>query len=184
MAGPLCIYPDSLPNRYYNMIETPISIRKAGKQDAQVLANIIRQSFRDVAVRFSLSQENAPKHPSNCTKEWIENDEARGVEYFILFQDDIALGCVGLERPKADICYLERLSVLPGMRRKGFGAYLVRHTLACAKSKGAQNVSIGIIAEQTDLKQWYEKFGFVDVATKRFEHLPFQVRFMELKLGD
>jgi N-acetylglutamate synthase-like GNAT family acetyltransferase len=157
-------------------------IREATMEDAEVLANIISESFHNVAKRFALTEDNCPNHPSNCTTAWIESDMARGVQYFILFQSGKPIGCVGLERSNIDVCYLERLSVLPGMRGKHFGLSLVRHALHYAASKGARKISIGIIAEQTELKEWYRTLGFIEVGIKSFPHLPFQVCFMELNL--
>ena len=157
-------------------------IREATLNDRDVLVKIIRDSFRDVAERFSLTSDNCPKHPSNCTSSWIESDIARGVQYFILYMDKNPIGCVGIEYPNTDVCYLERLSVLPEMRGKHFGSRLVQHALDCAASKGTSKVSIGIIAEQTGLKEWYKKFGFVEMQTKSFPHLPFKVCLMEFEM--
>jgi len=39
-------------------------------------------------------------------------------------------------------------------------------------------VSIGIIANDTQLKQWYKKIGFAEGETRKYEHLPFDVMFM------
>jgi N-acetylglutamate synthase-like GNAT family acetyltransferase len=164
-------------------VREKIMIRRATIEDLEVLASIIRGSFRDVAERFSLTQDNCPKHPSNCTTSWVESDMARGVQYFILSQNENPIGCVGLERPSIDVFYLERLCVLPEMRGKNFGGSLVRHALSYATSKGARKVSIGIIAEQTELKEWYKTFGFVEMEIKRFAHLPFQVCFMEFDIS-
>ena len=158
-------------------------IREATIEDSDVLASIISVSFRDVARRFSLTQDNCPKHPSNCTTSWIESDIARGVQYFILFQNGNPIGCVGLESPSVDLCYLERLSVLPEMRGRHFGISLVLNTLDYAAFKGIRKVSVGIIAEHTELKEWYKNLGFVEVGIKRFPHLPFQVCFMEINLN-
>jgi N-acetylglutamate synthase-like GNAT family acetyltransferase len=157
-------------------------IRDASETDRELLTDLIRKSFRDVAERFSLTMDNCAKHPSNCTTSWIEADMTRGVRYFILIVDGKPVGCVGVESPNAAVCYIERLSVLPEMRGKHFGSRLVHHALSHASSKGAQKVSIGIIAEQTELKEWYKKFGFVEVRTKHFQHLPFQVCFMEFEI--
>ena len=73
-------------------------IRKANPEDADSIARIIRESFRDVAVRFSLSAENCPKHPSNCTDGWVQNDIARGVVYYILEHNGTPAGCAALEK--------------------------------------------------------------------------------------
>lgn len=163
-------------------METDFIIRAARFNDCKILADIIRNSFRDVARRFSLTVDNCPKHPSNCTSAWIETDLSRGVQYFILSMNDNPIGCVGIESPSPAICYLERLSVLPEMRGKHFGLALVQHALECVASKGAGKVSIGIIAEQKELKEWYQKIGFIEVQTKIFPHLPFKVCLMELDI--
>ena len=158
-------------------------IREATIEDSEILSEIISESHRDVAERFSLTPENCPKHPSNCTSSWIKADFARGVRYFLMFQEGDALGCTGLEIQSPDVCYLERLSVLPEKRGNRFGVELLRHALDCAVSNGVSKVSIGIIDRYTELKEWYRKLGFIEVGTKTFPHLPFTVCFMELKVG-
>jgi len=154
------------------------TIRVGIQKDVAVLAEIIRISFRDVAERFDLTQENCPTHPSNCTVDWVHKDMDRGVTYFILETEGIASGCVALELASSELCYLERLAVLPRQRRRGFGKALVDCVLAEAERFGAHRVSIGIIAGQTELKNWYQKIGFVETQTKEFAHLPFRVTFM------
>jgi diamine N-acetyltransferase len=157
---------------------TNYTIRRCTQEDTGVLVETIRESFRDVAQRFGLTEENAPRHPSNCTAEWIQQDMRRGVIYFILENDNIVSGCVALEVASSDVCYLERLGVLPNQRRHCFGKALVSHVLSEAKLLGALHVDIGIIAEDTELKAWYKRLGFIETETKGFPHLPFRVTFM------
>ena len=125
-------------------------IKEATLNDREILVKLIRDSFRDVARRFSLTVDNCPKHPSNCTSSWIESDISRDVQYFILYVDENPIGCVGIEKPSANVCYIERLSVIPKMRGKHFDVSLVKHALKYAASKRAIKVSIGIIDEQTE----------------------------------
>jgi N-acetylglutamate synthase-like GNAT family acetyltransferase len=158
-------------------------IRQASSEDQEVLAEIIRESFRDVAQRFGLTGENAPAHASNCRPDWIARDMARGVCYFILSQNARPVGCVAVENPRPEVCYLERLAVLPEMRGRHFGSALVRQALDFAVSKQAEKVSIGVIDAHVELQEWYKRFGFVPVGTRCFPHLPFQVCFMELGLA-
>ena len=159
-----------------------VHIREANTADLSLISGLIRQAYRDVADRFDLTPSNCPKHPSNCTDEWIENDFGRGVSYFILEHRDIPVGCVAIEMANNDLCYLERLSVLPHEREKGFGRQLVEHVFRTARGLGTKNISIGIIAAQTELKQWYQRFGFIERETKEFSHLPFMVTFMTFEL--
>lgn len=153
-------------------------IRICTKEDARVLTETIRRSFQDVAERFGLTQENAPSHPSNCTVDWIIKNMEDGVTYFAMENENHVVGCVALERANTDVCYLERLAVLPHQRRRGFGKALVNHALSEAKLFGVHRVSIGIITEQTELKNWYRGLGFVEGESKKFLHLPFCVTFM------
>jgi diamine N-acetyltransferase len=157
-------------------------IRKAGTADVTLLSCIIRDSHHDVAGRFGLTADNCPKHPSNCTDAWIESDLIRGIAYYIMEHNDVSVGCVAIEQASPDVCYLERLSVLPGQRRKGLGRALVTDVLFKAKTLGAREVGIGIIAQYTELKSWYKKIGFIEGETKEFAHLPFNVTLMKYQL--
>lgn len=157
-------------------------IRVANATDVSLLSGLIRDSFRDVAERFSLTPEKCPKHPSNCNEDWIQNDFARGVMYYILDRNGTSVGCVALEKANPELFYLERLAVLPAERQKGLGKALVDYVIVQARALGAKEISIGIISEQTELKLWYQKIGFVEGETKEFEHLPFLVTFMTYEL--
>ena len=130
-----------------------IHIREASSADVALLSQLIRLSYRDVAARFKLTPANCPKHPSNYTDEWVENDFARGVSYYLLEPRGLPAGCVAVEKANPDLCYLERLAVLPHERKKGLGSQLIKHVFRRAQELGAKNISIGIIAKQTELKQ-------------------------------
>ena len=159
-----------------------VTIREAHWADIVLVSTLIRSSFSDVAGRFGLTPQNCPKHPSNCTARWVEKDMNRGVAYFILERRNTPAGCGALEQVDSELCYLERLAVLPEERRKGCGRALVDHIINKAKSHGLKQMSIGIIAADSELKQWYGKIGFVEGETKEYSHLPFEVTFMRYEL--
>ena len=159
------------------------TIRQATSEDAEVVARIIRSSFRDVAERFNLEPENAPTHPSNCQPDWIRSDLGRGVSYYLLSSYGSVAGCVALEFASSSVAYLERLGVPPEQRGRGFGAALLRHALLQARSAGVKVVSVGVIAEHTELISWYERLGFAQAGTRRFPHLPFTVSYLEYVLS-
>ncbi|MBU0516964.1 MAG: hypothetical protein KJ621_19590, partial [Proteobacteria bacterium] len=75
-----------------------MNIRQSWPDDAARLAALIQESFRDVAGRFGLTEDNAPTHPANCRPEWIETAMAKGVRYFVLERGGEPIGCVALER--------------------------------------------------------------------------------------
>lgn len=158
-------------------------IRPATTADAGQISAIIRTAFADVAFRFGLNPDNCPRHPSNCQEEWIADALAKGTLYFIFEPDEGATGCVALEHPQAEVCYLERLAVLPEHRRRGVGKTLVKHVLEEARQLRAQRVEIGIIAAHAELHAWYAGLGFVPTHQAGFAHLPFTVQFMQCKLA-
>jgi N-acetylglutamate synthase-like GNAT family acetyltransferase len=158
-------------------------IRICTEEDTTVLAEIVRKSFQDIAERFGLTKENAPRHPSNCRADWIRKDIERGVTYFAVESENCIVGCVALERASTEVCYLERLAVLPGHRRRGFGKSLVGHALSEARRLGVDYVSIGIVAEHTELRDWYKRLGFVEGESKEFPDLPFHVTLMSYDIG-
>jgi ribosomal protein S18 acetylase RimI-like enzyme len=159
-----------------------VTIKTATIADSAILTDLIRKSYRDVARRFNLTSENCPKHPSNCTDDWIRNDFARGVSYYIIAPNGRPAGCAALEIPEPDLGYLERLAVLPADRRQGIGRRLVDHVFDRAGASGVKKISIGIIGAQSELKRWYQKIGFIEGTTQNFGHLPFRVTFMAYHL--
>jgi len=160
----------------------PYLIRDAQIHEAGVIAGIIRESFRDVAKRFGLTEENAPRHPSNCTLEWVAAAMKKGVRHYVLESAGTACGCAAIELISNEVCYLERLCVLPGFRAQGFGPALVNHAVDAGRKIGLHRVEIGIIAADTRLRKWYERMGFTQTHTAHFAHLPFEVAFLAHKL--
>jgi N-acetylglutamate synthase-like GNAT family acetyltransferase len=112
----------------------------------------------------------------------VARDLARGVCYYLARQDQQVAGCLGVERASTDTCYLERLAVLPGCQRRGVGAALVSHGLRQARHLGAKEVGVAIIAAQAELARWYQHRGFTPTVTRRFDHLPFEVAFLNRSL--
>ena len=132
----------------------------------------------DVAVKFGLTRDNNPKHPSFYTTEWAESDFERGEIYFIAYHDGEPVGCVAYESPNDELSYLNRLSVLPEYRRNGLGEKLVQQVIEYSRKQGKRAVSIGIIAKFDELRRWYMKLGFMEGETMSFPHLPFEVLYL------
>ena len=155
-----------------------ITIREATSEDILLLTILIRHSFRDIAEQFGLTPDNCPNHPSNCTPDWIKTALKKGARYYLLENNHEPCGCIALEQAGPDVCYLERLAVLPQFRKRGFGRALANHVIAEAKKLGVSRVEIGIIFKHVELKEWYQRSGFSVKNVAHFKHLPFEVAFM------
>ena len=147
--------------------------------ELRVSARVVRNAFRTVALDFNLTRENSPTHPSFMTTRRLREDQNRGVEFFGLFLEGKQVGFVAVEKADATLYYVERLAVLPKYRHRGYGKKLMEFAFEYIRANGGRKVSIGIINEQTVLKDWYEGLGFEEVSTREFAHLPFTVCFME-----
>jgi GNAT superfamily N-acetyltransferase len=153
--------------------------------DKQILDSleIIKSSFKTVADEFGLTHDNCPTHPSFITYEKLSEIKNKGVHLFGLFIDpSIQIGVVAVERGNEDVFYIEKLAVLPQYRRRGYGKSLMKNSIDYIRKNKGRIISIGIINEHPVLKDWYKKIGFKETITKHFDHLPFTVCFLEMKI--
>jgi len=148
------------------------------ESELEICISIIREAFSTVAQEFNLTLENAPTHPFFSTREQLIELHKKAA-FFGLYADKTQVGFVAVEKAKEGIFFLGRLAVIPRFRHHGYGAMLVRFVLDYAINQGGARVALGMIDEDKILKEWYKSLGFVQTGTKKFEHLPFQVCFME-----
>jgi len=144
--------------------------------------NVIRDAFKTVALEFNLTCDNCPSSPAFVTFGQLRDLRIKGVKLFGLFQDSVQLGFVAVEQADDTVYYLEKLAVPPQYRRRGYGKKLVEFALEYVRSRKGKKVSLGMIDQSTALKDWYKKLGFCERGTKKFDHLPFIVCFMEKSL--
>ncbi len=144
---------------------------------------IIRESFQTVAVEFNLNIANCPTHPSFITNDKLYQLKQKGLKFFGLFIDDVQIGFVAIESAGKGIYYMEKLAVLPEHRHYGYGKLLIGHACEYIKDNNGKVLSIGIINESAILKKWYLANNFTETGTKKFDHLPFTVCFMERKIN-
>lgn len=148
-----------------------------------VCQNIIQTSFKTVAENFGLTVENCPNHTSFITEDKLKKQFSDGADMFLYEKDEKYIGYFSLIKKSRSVYELDNLSVLPEFRHMGIGREMVGFAKNYANLKNAETISIGIIEENTVLKEWYKQLGFEHKGTKKFEHLPFTVGFMELSIN-
>ncbi|MCX6002303.1 MAG: GNAT family N-acetyltransferase [Chloroflexi bacterium] len=154
----------------------------AGDSQLESSLNVIRDAFSTVAKELNLTPESAPTHPFFSTGEQLIELHKKAV-FFGLYLDGEQAGFVSAEKGEDGAFFLGRLAVIPRLRHQGYGRKLVEFTLDYAKQHGGAKVALGMIDEQTILKDWYKTLGFTETGTRKFEHLPFTVCFMEYDLS-
>jgi len=140
---------------------------------------VIHKSFSTVAEEFGLTRENCPKHTSFIQIEYLTTQLGWGFDMFTLYENGEMVGYASLSKESEDTFDLHNLAVLPECRHKGYGKLLLDHAKEKVREQDGHTIKIGIIDESTVLKNWYTANGFIFAGTKKFDHLPFTVGFME-----
>ncbi len=143
-------------------------------------ARVVRESFRDVADEFGLNEQNCPTSPAFETAAKLRAARKKGKRYFGMFEGTEQTGFVAIEKAGPDLYYLERLGVLPRFRHRGRAGELVAFVLGYVRDRGGGTVSIGTIAGNARLIEWYRGLGFIERETRGVEGLPFEVTFLEV----
>lgn len=160
------------------MAET--AIREVRFDELDAFAEIIRQSFATVAADFGFTEHNCPTNGAFIRTERLVSDWSRGDLMAGLFADGEPAGFVQLAQQNDSVFELGKLAVLPQQRHAGYGHSLLDWAQNAVRDRGGRKITIGIIEENTVLKNWYQAYGFVHTGTQVFPHLPFTVGFMEL----
>lgn len=144
--------------------------------------DIIHKSFQTVADDMNLTKENCPSHTAFTPLRKLQNQFENGNSMFLYEYVYAPVGYFSLS-VNDDSAEINNLSVLPDYRHLGIGKELVNFAIDyCKKTLDLNTIKIGIVEENTVLKEWYKTFGFVHTGTRKYEHLPFTVGFMELEL--
>lgn len=142
-------------------------------------AKVIRESFITVATEFGITKQNTPTNPAFIESDTLAKMKEKGIRMYGGYIGYKLIAFVALEKASNDNYYLEKLCVFPKYRHRGYGEELIKYIFDTVKELGGKKVSIGIINDNKILKHWYMKNGFNETVRKVFEHLPFEVCFME-----
>ena len=154
--------------------------------DFHALAQLLNESYADVARDFGLTCENCPTNSAFISDETLKIQFEEGREYFYFEDGHQKCGFIAIEPSKYDagLFYIEKVAVHPNARHKGIGRQLMNFAVARITERGGQRVSIGLINANRILKDWYKGQGFCQPEVKNFAHLPFEVCLMEKVLSD
>jgi len=140
---------------------------------------VIRQSFRTVADDFGWTPENAPTFTAYITNDRLRAKVSRNYYPYGLYADEELCGFVSLTRVGDDEYELNNLSVVPEHRHRGYGRQLLDYCKDRVREFGGHKITIGIVEENTVLRDWYAANGFAHKGVKKFPHQPFTAGYME-----
>ncbi len=157
-------------------------IKEISKCNIPECVKVIKDSFLTVAKQFDITPKNAPRYVAfSTTSEKLSEQYENGRKMFAYFDSDKIAGFYSLEFYDGE-CELNNLCVLPEYRRKGVGGELINHSFCEAEKHGAKKMKISIVEENSELKKWYENYGFVFTHSKKYDFFPFTCGYMEKEL--
>ena len=155
-------------------------IKKLEPSDLPLAARVIRAGCAGVAKDFGLTEQNCPGHTAfSTTAERLLTQHGWGWLMYGLFENGRLIGYVSVSNESDGVYEIHNLTVLPESRHKGYGKRLLDLCKAVIGEKGGRKIVLGIIEENTVLKNWYAANGFVHTGTKKFERFPFLCGYME-----
>lgn len=159
-------------------------IREVKREDIKECVEVIVRSFMTVAAEFGFTIDNVPRFTAFATTEgrldWHMKGEHRPMYAYI--EDNVIVGYYSLLLQENEECELNNVCVLPEYRHKGIGVKLMRHAFKTAEEMGCKKINIGIVEENTVLKEWYASQGFIHIGTQKFDFFPFTCGYMEKAL--
>jgi len=157
-------------------------IRKISSSEIPECAAVIRDSFSTTARDFGITEANCPNHTSFIKTEKLQKQYDDGRPMFVYTDGNKIVGYFSLAPMESGDYELNNLAVLPEYRHMGYGREMVLFAIERARELGGNKISIGIIEENTVLKNWYSRLGFLHTGMKKFGYLPFTVGFMEYSI--
>jgi diamine N-acetyltransferase len=146
---------------------------------------VLRSGFATEVADFGITRENTPSNPAFWSHSAVAAVVDRGFELFAVEQDGRIVGCAfaGPSKSRPGVWSLRHLAVDPTTRHAGHGAALVIEGARRARAGGADVLTIGIVAENTRLSDWYRRLGFESIDKTAYPGLVFTVERLQLVLA-
>ena len=145
---------------------------------------VLQAGFATDVADFGITRENTPSNPAFWGEAAIPAVTGKGFQLFAIEEDGRIVGCafVGPSKSRPGVWSLRHLAVDPTTRHAGHGAALVAEGARRARGAGAEVLAIGIVAENSQLSQWYRRLGFESIYKTQYPGLVFTVERMRLRL--
>ena len=156
------------------------------KDNFKSLAKLLNDSFITVIDDFGITKDNCPSHNAFIDDETLKSKLIVDREFYQLEINGSSIGFIAIEKSKSEkgTFYIEKVAVHPDFRHDGLGKQLMDFATKMIMALGGKRISIGVIDSNTKLKKWYNNQGYIETGVKVFDHLPFNVCFMDKRLDN
>ncbi|MCL1844241.1 MAG: GNAT family N-acetyltransferase [Defluviitaleaceae bacterium] len=161
-----------------------------------IAAEIIQKTFSTTARDYNYTADDYPTHQGPRVGELLAERFCDDFFPFVYFtprqqknlcggvipgeNSKTAVGFVTLTHRGTGVFEMKFLSVIPEYRGFGIGQQLLDFCKKKAPTLGGRKIIIDIIEENTALKEWYLRNGFIHTRTEVIENHPFTIGYLEL----
>jgi len=144
--------------------------------------DVMKAGYEAAAIRFGQTEENCPhRGRTRLPFSELRNEFLEGCQMYGYFYDNKQVGFLSL-LPQDGAMRINDLVLLPEYQKKGFGSELMQLTKDEAIRQKCEKIKFGMIDDNVELKEWYEKHGFKTVELFEFDTVTYKVGRMELVL--
>lgn len=154
-------------------------IKPIAQSDLPDCLSLLAAGYEESAIRFGMTEANCPyRGRTRLPFSELEKEFLGGYQMYGYYCKDRLVGFLSL-REEDDALNIHDLVILPEYRRHGFGSELIRFAKQKAGEHKHKKITLGMIDDNHELKQWYEKHGFQTVERKQFDMVTYIVGKME-----
>ena len=162
-------------------MDSAVVIREAGSAEAAIIARIIQEAFRGQAEAQTITREAYPRYAAFTDEESVLKAQEKGNRTVLLRLGDTPIGGIWhtLDRDDPQLGHVNKLTVLPEYRGRGYGEMLFAYAEGELRVLGACRARLTCNARLTGLHTFYERLGYRKIKQEAWPFLPFEVLTME-----
>ena len=139
--------------------------------------NVIHKSYEYRDKKMNLNKDEH-RH-TYLTLEELNKMYFDSIQMFGYYKENVLIAFLSLKINECDI-KIKDIVVLPEYQNKGIGKELLDFVKLYAKENKKTKIKLGFIYNNTELKMWYEKNGFILTEIKEYPNN--KVGYMEYKI--
>lgn len=161
-----------------------LDLRTVDSSFTDLVARIIRNSFRQQAELLGVSQDTLPNFVAFEGPDNVRRDLDNGHTLVLAYLDNVPVGTVRYVQNTKDpqLGHIRRLAVLPEHRGHNYGEALMSFAETKLRDLGVTRIEIGTVGQFHRLHAFYERLGFRELRRFTPPSLPFEVLVMEKHL--
>lgn len=157
-------------------------IESIRRDQLPICLDILSRSYENTAVTFGMTEENCPyRGRTRLPLQVFEKEYDEGYLMYGYVYDNQIVGFLSMYLKENELC-IQDIAVLPDCQNSGYGSELFLFAKETAQKFHCSKITLGMVYDNTTLRNWYHKLGFKTVDMIHFEKINYIVGMMELSV--